>query len=164
MDHEDLYNLETDGSPASTLGRSKLTLRDLPSSARLFWEDSQSKQHNLVVLDKDLWGREYSMHKNAVAAMALNEYAAEAGQGFSYLVRSRQAWFKGSDLYACNKTYPVYVTEQKSLVIYATSKTFYIGTSTDMEKAIDRWCIKGYKPSGPRAERRLNTTPFLWND
>ena len=69
-----------------------IPLRDLPAIARFFWKGSQPEQYHTGATDVDSHGYTFELYKNTVAAMALNEYAAQAGQGFFYFLRSRLAW------------------------------------------------------------------------
>ncbi|KAL8645235.1 MAG: hypothetical protein Q9226_007387 [Calogaya cf. arnoldii] len=71
-----------------------LRLRDLPTSARLFWKETQYEQYHAGATDMDSHGDTFELYKNAVTAMALNEYSAQDGRGFFYFLKSSLAWKK----------------------------------------------------------------------
>ena len=66
--------------------------------------------------------------------------------------------------YVPEKTYPVYVTSSESLIVLATSSTFYLIKTSTFERLIGKWPRKKMPPKGPDLALRINTTPYNWTD
>ncbi|KAK3075574.1 hypothetical protein LTR53_001012 [Teratosphaeriaceae sp. CCFEE 6253] len=56
-----------------------------------------------------------------------------------------------------------YFTPTPSLVIYQTSESYYLASTTELlrPQVVGRWS-KSWAPQGPEPQARLNTAPFLW--
>lgn len=64
--------------------------------------------------------------------------------------------------YASHSAYAVYATTAESLIIFATSSSFYLGTSSELEELVGLWPKKKRVLVSPDPHARLNTMPFLW--
>ncbi|CAO1601258.1 hypothetical protein XANCAGTX0491_004924 [Xanthoria calcicola] len=65
--------------------------------------------------------------------------------------------------YICDARMPLYATSPATLVVFANSKSFYIGDSPTIEQLVGLWSQKT-RPKDPDLPLRLDRTPYLWKE
>lgn len=64
--------------------------------------------------------------------------------------------------YATGSRYPLYATSSNSLAILATSSTFYLASTAELEQHIGRWPKDKRPPTCSNPKSRIDTAPYLW--
>ncbi|KAG9693658.1 hypothetical protein KCU95_g3198, partial [Aureobasidium melanogenum] len=65
--------------------------------------------------------------------------------------------------YVSSNNQSLYKTPTESLILLATDTSFYLVTTTEMERIGGGWPIGKRPPRGPEPEKRLNTVGYVWD-